>query len=577
MYSWVSYVYLASVLLSVVCLLLVSYQRPSKEQNIASLISIFSGLVCLGYYISIKATSIEQLIIGKKLNYVGATAVYLFIILFCIRYYKLKNLNKLIAILTSITVFFLLITGTFDMHHLYYASYTLNTSGPFLELSIEYTFLHTLYVTMTAIYSILAIAITVIEMKKKGDIKVNLINNLALLLIVLIPSVCYIVEKIIHPIINLVPFGLVIAQLNLLYLIGAGKICDVNVLVRDYVFDSIDEAIVVVDASKHFRECNKVAMEIFPELQHAVVGDTIVHASREVSKFFYQEDLKESLYINKNDKIYRSKVKEVFDRNKSGGYVLWLDDVTVQQENIHILKNYQKDLEREVDEQTAKLQHMQIQMINGFSALVENKNVVTGGHIQRTISYVDAIARELQKENLYQDTLTPKFCKTLRMVAPLHDIGKISIPDSLLDKPAKLTEEEYKIMQSHAATGAQIIDQIMSENDDREYLQLAEDVAHYHHEKWNGKGYPSGLSGNSIPLSARIMAVADVFDALVSERPYKNAFSVEEAFAIIESEAGNHFDPFIVQAFLNIREEITKLHYSIIDSPDGIGKQQSIS
>lgn len=564
MYEWVSLVYLAGVIISAVCILLVLYQRPSKEQNVATMVTICCALIWLGYWIGIKSTSLEQLVIGKKLNYIGSIGVYYFIILFCIMFYKIKHMNKLMFILTPISLFFLIVTSTFDKHRFYYSYYRMDTSGPIPDLVKGYTFLHTLYIIMVVAYSLLAIAITICELKRRRHVRGNLFNNVSLLLVVLIPSLCYVVDKIYEPVISLVPFGLLVAELNLLYLIGGSKICDVNSLVRDYVFESIDEAIIVVDNKMRYIEANKVAMDVFRELCDAIPGEKIEHASKEIEELFEKRyNSSEDYQVEKNGKIFNARLRMVKEDSAAGGFVMWLQDITLQQDNLHLLENYQRDLEREVDEKTAKLQKMQEQMINGFSTLVENKNFVTGGHVQRTSAYAYAVARELQREEAYPLILTPSYCKKLRMVAPLHDIGKIAIPDDILDKPGKLTFEEFEIMKTHAETGAEVIEKIMSENDDAEYLQLAKDIARYHHEKWNGEGYPKGLSGDDIPLAARIMAIADVFDALVSERPYKKAFCLEEAFSIIASESGNHFDPKVNNAFLKIKDEITSLYEEI--------------
>lgn len=568
MYAWVTDFYLIGLLISVLCLLLVIYQKPCVEQGVAAIIMICGGLIWLGYYVRYTADSMGQIMIGTKLNYVGGTAVFYFVVLFCIKYYRLKRVIILKHILTAVTLFFLFVTTTFDQNQLYYTSYRLDTSGPFPELVKEYTFLHTLYTVTIAVYCLLAITITILEMRKKSKISINKSSKILLLLTVLIPGACYVAEKVMDPVLDFLPFALLISELFILYLLGTGKIYDVNTLVRDYVFDSIDEAIIVVDRTYRYRESNKEALDIFPVLNNASVGDSIDHISQEIYDLFMLPVQKEGHIIEKNDRIFKSRVNKVIDKNTIGGFVLWLQDVTAQQQNIRLLTNYREDLVHEVDKKTAQLQRLQEQMINGFSALVENKDFITGGHIQRTSAYVDALSRELRNEGIYLSILTPSFCQKLKLVAPLHDIGKISIPDDILDKPAKLTPEEFEIIKTHSETGAKIISKIMPDHDDIEYMQTAENVARYHHEKWNGKGYPAGLLGEDIPLAARIMAIADVFDALVSERPYKPAFTINEAFSIIESESGEHFDPQIVKAFLNIKQDIMKLHetFDVIQS-----------
>ncbi len=194
---------------------------------------------------------------------------------------------------------------------------------------------------------------------------------------------------------------------------------------------------------------------------------------------------------------------------------------------------------------------MQSGMITFMAEVVENRDDNTGGHIRRTAEYVECIAKELKKQSAYSDILTDRYLSNMVVAAPLHDIGKIHIPDAVLNKPGKLTEEEFKVMKTHTTAGEELLTHAKAELGESDYLNTAVEMAAYHHEWWNGKGYPYGISGEEIPLCARIMAVADVFDALVSKRCYKNAMPLEKAYAIIREESGTHFDPAVVKAFFS--------------------------
>lgn len=193
--------------------------------------------------------------------------------------------------------------------------------------------------------------------------------------------------------------------------------------------------------------------------------------------------------------------------------------------------------------------------ISVISDLVESRDKVTGGHIERTQKYLELLVNELIRTGVYADEIAKWDMDLLLPSAQLHDVGKISISDIVLNKPGKLTDEEFEIIKSHSQEGKRIIDLIISKTEDDGFLYHAQRFAHTHHEKWNGAGYPQGLSGENIPLEGRIMAVADVYDALVSERPYKKAFSHEEATAIIKKDSGTHFDPKVVEAFLNVADD----------------------
>ena len=210
----------------------------------------------------------------------------------------------------------------------------------------------------------------------------------------------------------------------------------------------------------------------------------------------------------------------------------------------------------ELQSHQQRVMALQYKTIVGMANLIEGRDEDTGEHVKRTSWFVDRIARKLDEKGIYRDEIDDEFLENLWKAAPLHDIGKIKVPDAILKKPGKLTDEEFEIMKSHAAQGGQIVYETMDGIEERQYIEMAHNVAKYHHEKWNGTGYPEGLSGEAIPLCARIMAVADVFDALTSKRCYKPAMSIEEAYQIIEESAGSHFDPVVAEAFLELRPEV---------------------
>ncbi|MBR6328288.1 MAG: HD domain-containing protein [Lachnospiraceae bacterium] len=210
----------------------------------------------------------------------------------------------------------------------------------------------------------------------------------------------------------------------------------------------------------------------------------------------------------------------------------------------------------DIKHKTENMQKMQNGLIMVLADMVESRDANTGQHVRKTAAYTWIIMDELREEGLHTDILTDEYIYAVVNSAPLHDIGKINVPDAILNKPGKLTDEEYAIMKTHATAGRDIITKTMETLPDSGYLKEARDLAAYHHEKWDGNGYPEGLKGEEIPLSARIMAVADVFDALVSKRSYKKSFTIEKAFDIIREGMGTHFDPQVAQAFLNAEERV---------------------
>jgi putative two-component system response regulator len=193
--------------------------------------------------------------------------------------------------------------------------------------------------------------------------------------------------------------------------------------------------------------------------------------------------------------------------------------------------------------------------ISVIADVVESRDKVTGGHIERTQKYLDILVNALIRAGIYETEISNWDKIILLPSAQLHDVGKINVSDFILNKPGKLTEEEFDLIKQHCANGERIIDEIISKAKDDGFLQHAKKFAGYHHEKWNGTGYPRGLKKDEIPLEGRIMAIADIYDALVSERPYKRPFTHEQAVQAIIEGSGTHFDPKIVDAFLTVMED----------------------
>ncbi|HMW24623.1 MAG TPA: two-component system response regulator [Burkholderiaceae bacterium] len=225
------------------------------------------------------------------------------------------------------------------------------------------------------------------------------------------------------------------------------------------------------------------------------------------------------------------------------------------------------DLEAEVARRMGENQLIQEVSILALAHLAEIRDPETGNHLLRTQEYVRTLATRLRDHPRFAHFLTPQTIDALAKSAPLRDIGKVGIPDHILLKPGKLTDEEWQVMKTHARLGAMAIE--MAEREAArpvDFLVLAKEIAQHHHERWDGSGYPDGLQGDAIPISARLMALADVFDALISRRVYKGPFPAEEARQLIEEQRGRHFDPAVVDAFLATFDEFCAIASRYNDS-----------
>ena len=216
-----------------------------------------------------------------------------------------------------------------------------------------------------------------------------------------------------------------------------------------------------------------------------------------------------------------------------------------------VLNGYNAFLEAEVKRRMVENDRTQLVTIRALAHLAETRDPETGNHILRTQAYVNLLARRLSGHPRFAATLDARFIELLTRSAPLHDIGKVGIPDHILLKPGKLTPDEWEVMKTHAAVGAEAIERAERDIDQPvAFLQVAKQVCRWHHERWDGGGYPDGLRGDDIPLAARIMTLADVFDALINRRVYKAPMPAAEARAIIVAERGRQFDPDVVDAFV---------------------------
>ena len=250
------------------------------------------------------------------------------------------------------------------------------------------------------------------------------------------------------------------------------------------------------------------------------------------------------------------KLKEATEKIRDGKYDVNVD--VVSSDDFGILADNFNDMAHSLDEKSKKIQAISDSIIKGMAIMVEQRDNSTGGHISRTSDCVKVFMDHLIKNDEYD--FSPEFYKAIIKAAPMHDLGKIAVEDAVLRKNGRFEDWEYAIMKTHAAAGKVMVERVLGEVDDELFKNIAVNVAHYHHEKWNGTGYPNGLAGEDIPIEARIMAFADVFDALVSKRCYKDSMSYDKAFEIIEKDMGSHFDPKLGKIFIECRPDLEALY-----------------
>lgn len=266
-----------------------------------------------------------------------------------------------------------------------------------------------------------------------------------------------------------------------------------------------------------------------------------------------------SLYINSHFNYITNSMPKIPTEKFFGEFIGYSSTyIFVFIISLSVSNTFKKTLLLEYGKQQ-KIKRLKLELIETFAHIVEWSDKYTGQHIQRTRTYVELISNKLVEMNYYTTELTPEKIKLFVSAAPLHDIGKINVPNNILSKPGKFTPEEFEIMKTHSKTGYNIIMTDLARFEDIEYIKTASQMALYHHEKWDGTGYPNNVKGTDIPLCGRIMAAADVLDALLSKRQYKEKFTIDDTLAIFEKEREKQFESCIVDAVLALKDDIIKI------------------
>ncbi|MCR5390044.1 MAG: HD domain-containing protein [Lachnospiraceae bacterium] len=531
-----------------------------------TLIFAFVPVVNLGYILREQAKTLEGYIISQKIIYFGGCFLLLFIMLniFDMCKVKLPKKIKLFFLLCSVVIFLFVLT--IGEGHLFYKKINGSMTDSGFEVIKTYGPVHAVFYAVIVMYSVLSFAAIYWAALVKKSISQRII--LFLFLPEMASVICFFSTKFIVSGLELVPASYAFAQLMYVYI--AHRLClyDVSETAVDSIAETGATGFVSFDMGLNFLGANQTAEEIFEDISKLEVdrGMDVVPAIGELFgpwvESFKNDEKQDKFYYEKDDSIYLVDINYLYDDGKKKGYQFIITDDTKNQKYIKLIDSYNADLEEEVKEKTADIVRMHNDLIRSMAMMVESRDNSTGGHIIRTSDVVEMIMDRIMKDEKFvkEFGLTEKFKENIIKVAPLHDIGKIAVDDAILRKPGRYNDEEFAKMKKHAAEGAKVLHRILENSDDEDIKALAENVAHYHHERMDGSGYPEGLSGDAIPIEARIMAVADVYDALVSKRVYKDSMSFEKADAIMMESFGKHFDKRLEKYYVAARPAIEKYY-----------------
>lgn len=548
--------------------LLIMIVRGGKNQNIYQLMLFIMIFISnIGYFLLGISKSVDAAILSNNITYLGAVFMPYFVLLtiadLCGE--KLSRKINYPVLLCSLLVLGLVFSVGYS--DIYYSNVYIDKLYGTTHLFKEYGPAHNSYKVLLFVDVIVCIYIVIKAIYNNRNFAKKAVFSMLTVLVG--PCIVYIVERVWDSPIEFLPFA---------YVIVAGIYLSMEAKMRMYdmsssivgAYEKMEEyGYITFDLKKNLMNCNSTALNMFPELGKTEIDESVDKSDsvfyREIIRWFDLPDLGE--YNEKKIKVGNRSIKctvrkiHMGLRKKIIGCSVELEDNTKQEDYIKLINNYNSKLEEEVKEKTMHIHAMQESIITGMASVVESRDNSTGGHIRRTSACVRILADELRKDERF--SVSDTFLDNLIKAAPMHDMGKIAVDDSVLRKPGRFTDEEYEKMKKHSEEGAKIVAEILREIKDEEFKEIAINVAHYHHEKWDGSGYPQKLRGIDIPLEARIMALADVFDALVSKRCYKEAYDYNRAFDIIQDSLGSHFDPEIGKIFIGCRDRLEALYNSI--------------
>ena len=564
------YLYLICLLFSIGMLvwLTIFDVRNSVSQYLNLITVIISSF---GYYFLSISRTLEEAVFSQIIGYVGGVflPIFYFFLVLEICHFKLSEYIKIILVLCQGCIYGFVCT--IGRGKLFYKSVDMHIENGMVVLDKVYGPVHTLAIGAMYLYLFLSFAVVIYAIAKKKSVDRK--NVITMLVLMAIAIGVYGIEKAFGTEYTIIPFAF-----NVLMLGALIPIYDSNIFTVYENENIIDEQLenigfLTFDINRAYKGCNSYMENVFPELTQYRLGQVINNCSQNLQRLIDKIDnieeayksnsLKEHIHLKinsflLNDRYYDGMIHILTNSiGKLKGYTIEIRDNTEHYMTLALEERYNDELAKEVEEKTSKIKSIQEKTILGMAQMVESRDLSTGGHIKRTSDVVRIFAKKLVDADL---GLTPDFLSLVIRSAPMHDLGKIGVDDAVLRKQGRFTDEEYDKMKMHSEIGYHMVSEILSGVEEQDFVRVAENVAHYHHEKVNGTGYPEGLKGEEIPIEARIMALADVFDALVSKRCYKDAFSYERAYEIIENDAGTHFDKQLAMVFLSCKEELEKYY-----------------
>ena len=532
-----------------------------------TLVFVLVPIINLGYCFFIRANTLDEALMATVISYIGGCYLLPIIMftVFSLCHIKLPRWIS-VGLLTLNTGLFLcqIYNGRSG---LIYESAFFQRNGNSVVFTKVYGPLHIVYYIMIFVCFLASIGAMAYSYVRKKQISRKIIS--LLFLPVALSMVSFFAGRRLVKDVELISASYTIAQV--VYLVIVHRIClyDITDSAIDSLVQTGSTGFVSIDFELNYLGSNATAKVFLPELNELTVDRPVADGpgmDRMILAWlgaFRKNEADNTALLERDGRFYQIQISHLFDGYRRRGYQLFITDNTPDRQYINLLANFNTELKREVDEKTAHIIAMHDNLILSMATMVESRDNSTGGHIRRTSEGVRLLTAEIQAGGVF--ALSDDFCQNLIKAAPMHDLGKIAVDDAVLRKPGRFTPEEFEKMKAHAAEGAKIVHEVLKDTDDADFRRIAENVAHYHHERWDGSGYPDGLKGDDIPIEARIMAIADVYDALVSKRVYKESMPFDQANAIIMEGMGKHFDARLEPCYLRARPKL-EAYYTVMNA-----------
>lgn len=558
------------VYLTVLCVVaafnILLHYRVNPKQNGPYTLLFFSVFIsCLGHLLLALSPNLDQAIVCIKMIYVGSIFLPLFTFDACLSICKIRLSPWCHHILTLAVFVVFGFSQTIGINDIYYTTIKFIHENGYSNYVATYGFGHDIFNFLMTGFVIINVALIVYAFAKKKNVSFKSLIALSSMEAVSILS--FFISRFVESDTLVMPAVYVFDQCALLYICFRVKRYNFEQIISQVLETQNTDSYVLIASDNSFLGCNDVAYENFPHLKNCRIDHT-TPSNSELNRMLiaWNKELRQGKVTTEKNleidgKFYKIKLNQLplsfFEKIN----LFKIEDETAVHNYINMLGTNNVRLEMMLKENDTQIRSIQEQMVIGMAHMVENRDSNTGSHIKRTSQVVSILVEYLRKDKkLGQSEF---FYDSLVSAAPMHDIGKIAIDDRILRKPGRFTPQEYEEMKSHPEKGAMIVENLLTSVESPEFVKIARNVARYHHERFDGFGYPQKLKGTEIPFEARVMAIADVYDALVSKRCYKAEMSFNEAYDIIIEGMGTQFDPSLKDCFVACRKKLEEYYSNL--------------